>query len=304
MISNGMGSQQRRSTISRTINVINIMTVDVEDWLESSLELFDEDNPVRKFNVFPTERVVVNTKRLLDIFSEAGVIGTFFVLGTVAENYPQLVKEIHQRGHEISSHGYRHELVYKMQIGQFRESLQESTAILGSLTGKKVEGYRAPYASITQRSEWALDVVQEMGFDYDSSIFPIRRRLYGSHIAKTIPHVIREGINPLMEFPFSTIRVFGQNLPVGGGYFRLFPYGFTRWALRRINQQGQPAVFYLHPYEMDAEELLNPLPVDTWKARFIRLSQGLNRGKTEAKLRKLLADFKWTSVREWRAGHK
>jgi len=241
----------------------------------------------------------------LGILSETGVTGTFFVLGTVAEKYPEVVKEIHQRGHEVASHGYRHDLVYKMQKEQFRDTLQKSVAILENLTGQKVIGYRAPYASITPESEWALDVLQELGFAYDSSIFPIRRGLYGSPLAKTIPHVIREGDRSLREFPFSTIRLLGQNLPVGGGgYFRLFPYCFTRWALRRINRQGQPIIFYLHPYELDAEELRHPLPGETWKTHLVRLSQGLNRSRTEAKLRRLLADFEWTSVREWMAEHE
>lgn len=276
------------------------MTVDVEDWLESSLELFDARNPLRKSTVLPTERVVVNTRELLDILDEAGVTGTFFVLGTVAENYPHLVKEIHQRGHEIASHGCRHDLVYKMQKGQFRGTLQKSITMLEGLTGQKIRGYRAPYASITLESEWALDVLQELGLAYDSSLFPIRRGLYGFPTAKIIPHVIREGNHPLMEFPFSTISLLGRNLPVGGGgYFRLFPYVITRWAFSRINGGGQPVVFYVHPYELDAEELRHSLPGETWKTRFVRLSQGLNRDKTEAKLRRLLVDFKWTSVRRW-----
>lgn len=279
------------------------MTVDVEDWFESSLELFDEKIQFRKSHVLPTQQVVVNTRKLLDILDEAGVTATFFVLGTVAENYSELVKEIHQRGHEVASHGYRHDLVYKMQKAKFRESLQKSVAILANLIGQKIKGYRAPYASISSQSEWALDVLHELGFAYDSSIFPIRRRLNGYPNAKTIPHVIREGKHQLLELPFSTIRLIGRNFPVaGGGYFRLLPYVFTRWALRRINKQGQPAIFYLHPYELDAEELRIPLPDETWKTRLVRISQGLNRTKTKAKLQRLLVDFEWTSVRKWMEG--
>lgn len=292
----------RLSGVSR---VTNIMTVDVEDWLESSLELLPQDSPLRRSHVEPTQRVVVNTERLLAILDQAGVRATFFVLGTVADKYPTLVKHIHRRGHEIASHGYRHDLVYKMRRSEFTDSLQRCGTLLESLTGQRMRGYRAPYASITSQSEWALDVLQELGFEYDCSIFPIRRGLYGTPGAETYPHVIRQGASPLMEFPFSTVRLFGTNIPIaGGGYFRLLPYAFTRWALRRINRQGQPAVFYLHPYELDTEELRDPLQGEGWAGRKVRLSQRLNRGKTEGKLGRLLTDFEWTSVRGWIGNQK
>jgi polysaccharide deacetylase family protein (PEP-CTERM system associated) len=296
---------EKRAPALASGNALNIITVDVEDWLESSLELFPEDSPLQGAPALPTDRVLTNTTKLLDILDEGAAKATFFVLGTVAEAFPNLVRSIHQRGHEIATHGYKHDLVYRMQRDAFREGVQRALAALENLTGEKVRGYRAPYASITSQSEWALDVLQELGFEYDCSLFPIRRRLYGMPSAQPFPHIIRSGSCPLVEFPFSTIRLLGQNAPIaGGGYFRLLPYAFTLWALRRINRQGQPAVFYLHPYELDTEELRDPLPGEGWAGRRVRLTQRLNRGKTEAKLRKLLSHFRWTSVKDWMAHHK
>jgi polysaccharide deacetylase family protein (PEP-CTERM system associated) len=277
----------------------NIMTVDVEDWLESSLELFDPQSPMRKGLSGPAERVETITRKLLDLMGETGAKGTFFVLGTVAQKSPDLVKEIHGRGHEIASHGWRHDLVYKLNPEAYREAMRKSIALLESLTGEKIKGYRAPYASITPNSEWALDVLQELGLSYDCSLFPIRRGLYGFPAAKSFPHLIREDGSPLIEFPMPTFRFCGKNLPLGGGYFRWFPYRYTLWGIKRTNRMGRPLAFYLHPYELDPEELSRPLPGEDLKSRLVRLSQGFNRARTEGKLGRLFRDFKWTSVSGW-----
>jgi len=277
----------------------NILTLDIEDWYQSSLALLDvaDRGPVP-----PTERVVTNTRHLLHILAEYGVHATCFVLGAVAETYPDLVREIHASRHEIATHGYGHDLVYKLRPEEFRADVRRSLELLENILGEKVRGYRAPYFSITRASEWALEVIAECGIEYDSSIFPIRRKLYGFAGRESFPHNIPTAVRDLCEFPISTVSLMGQELPIGGGgYFRLLPYSLIRQAIRAINRQGQPAVFYLHPYELDVEELRNPLPGETWKTCFVRLSQGLNREMTEAKLRRLLVDFEWTSVTEWMA---
>lgn len=284
----------------------NILTIDIEDWYQSSLDILGPRFANVPRPVLPGERVVINTQRLLRILAEYKVHATCFVLGTVAEIYPNLIQETHVAGHEIATHGYGHELVYKLTQKKFRADLQRSIELLESVANDSVRGYRAPYFSITKASEWALEVLAELGIEYDSSIFPIRRRLYGFPGWDGFPHAIqvKNGCS-LLELPISTISILGHNFPVGGGgYFRLFPYKLIRKAIHAINRRGQPAIFYLHPYELDDEELRIPLPGETWKTRLVRLSQGLNRTKTEAKLRRLLADFEWTSVKEWMEGRK
>jgi polysaccharide deacetylase family protein (PEP-CTERM system associated) len=281
------------------MSVQNILTLDIEDWYQSSLAILGPEHADVPQPLLPGKRVVTNTHRLLAILDEYDVRATCFVLGTVAETYPDLVREIQAAGHEIATHGYGHELVYRLSPREFTADLRKSIELLESITSQKVRGYRAPYFSITRQSKWALDVLANLGLEYDSSIVPIRRRLYGFPGWESFPHIIHAGNNhPLLELPVSTVSFLGQNIPLGGGgYFRLLPYLLVQQAIRAINRQGQRAVFYLHPYELDADELRHPLPVETWKTRLVRLSQRLNRGKTEAKLRRLLADFEWTSVR-------
>ena len=216
------------------------------------------------------------------------------------EASPDLVCEIYAAGHEIATHGYGHDLVYNLTPKEFCTDLHHSIEILKSITSEPVRCYRAPYFSITRKSKWALEKLFVCGIEYDSSIFPIRRRLYGFPGREGFPHTVRTKAGNLFEFPISTVSLFGQNFPVGGGgYFRLLPYPLIRKAIRAINRQNQPTVFYLHPYELDDEELRNPLPNESWKTRLVRMSQGLNRIKTEAKLRRLLTDFKWTSVKNY-----
>ena len=285
----------------------NILTFDIEGWYQSSLAILGPEHASAAQLVPPGERVVTNTVRLLRILAEHQVRVTCFVLGTVAETYPDLVREIHAAGHEIATHGYGHRLAYQMTPAAFKADVEHAIEITHSAIGNRqsaIHGYRAPYFSITRQSEWALEVLASLGIQYDSSIFPIRRKLYGFPGWEGFPHMVQVGNgNALLELPISTVSLLGQNLPVGGGgYFRLLPYPLVREAIRAINRQGQPAVFYLHPYELDAEELRRPLLGETRKTRLVRLSQGLNRHKTEAKLRRLLADFQWTSVAEWMAG--
>ena len=283
----------------------NIFTIDIEDWYQSSLDILGSEHANVSRPVVPSERVVINTSRLLNILDKYNVKATCFILGTVAETYPNLVRKINKSGHEVATHGYGHELVYKLDPKQFRDDLQRSIDLLESITGKKVNGYRAPYFSITQESKWALEVLAELGIEYDSSIFPIKRKLFGFPGQNVFPHKINtKNRNKFYELPVSTITFLGKTLPVGGGgYFRLLPYFVIKKAIRTINSKMQPAVFYLHPYELDTEKLGNTLPNESRKTRFVRFSQGVNRSKTEVKLRRLLTDFKWTSVREWMNDH-
>lgn len=283
----------------------NILTLDIEDWYQSSVDILGPEHASVRRPISPTICVVANTRRLLSILAEHGVLATCFVLGSVAESFPDLVEQIHCAGHEIATHGYGHELVYNLMPEQFRADLQRSIELLERITGEPVRGYRAPYFSITRRSEWAFEILAEQGIEYDSSIFPIRRGLYGFPGWDGLPHWVQTPRRPVFELPISTLSILGQNLPFcGGGYFRLLPYGLVREAVQATNRLGQPAVFYLHPYELDSEELSHPLPGETRKTRWVRFTQGLNREKTESKLRRLLADFDWTSVRAWMEGHR
>jgi polysaccharide deacetylase family protein (PEP-CTERM system associated) len=280
--------------------VKNILTIDVEDWFQSSLEILGPEYSNIPRPIFPSKQVIKNTQNVLRILSENRIHATFFVLGTVAEVYPELVQAICAARHDVGTHGYNHELVYNHTQEMFRDDLQRSIKLLESITGERVSGYRAPYFSITAKSNWALTVLAELGFKYDSSIFPVRRRLYGFNSADCHPHFIHTTSGDLWEFPISIIKLFGQNFPImGGGYFRLLPYSFVKQAIKAINSKGKSVVFYMHPYELDEEELRRPLLQESMKTRFVRFSQRVGRNKTEAKLRQLLTDFKWISIKDW-----
>ena len=281
----------------------NILTLDIEDWYQSSLDLLGPEHADTPRPVPPSERVVNNTRHVLRILAEHGMRATCFILGTVAEAYPDLVREIHAAGHEIATHGYSHKLVYRMTPTAFRADVERAIQLTQSAIRQSpvaIRGYRAPYFSITRQSEWALEVLVEQGIEYDSSIFAIRRKLYGFPGWEGSPHTVHTTAGDLCELPVSTVSILGQNFPIGGGgYFRLLPYPLIRQGIRVINRRGQPAVFYLHPYELDAEELRHPLANETWRTRLVRQSQTLNRHKTEEKLHRLLDDFEWTSARDW-----
>jgi len=243
--------------------------------------------------------VTGNTWRLLELFNVHRVKATFFLLGWIAERYPHVVHAIRKEGHEIASHGYRHRLLYTMSRDEFREDVGRTKAILEDLSGEPVIGYRAPSFSIVQDNLWCLDILREMGFTYDSSLFPIAHDRYGIAGGARLPyyHALPGG-GGMLEFPPSTVRLLGQNVPVaGGGYFRLFPYRFIRWAIRRLNQQeAAPAVVYLHPWELDpAQPRINGSPLN-------RFRHYVNLDKTEPRLRRLLNDFQFAPIRELAAG--
>jgi polysaccharide deacetylase family protein (PEP-CTERM system associated) len=268
----------------------NIMTVDVEDYFHVSafasvIRREDWDGMAC--------RVERNTRALLDLFSANDVRCTFFVLGWVAERYPQLVREIADRGHEVACHGMTHELVYRQTPAVFEEETRRSQSILEDAAQTAVLGYRAASYSITRQSLWALDILADLGFRYDSSIFPVRHDRYGIPGSPRHPHrMTLEGGKQLVEFPLTTYKVGRFDIPVaGGGYFRLFPYAFTRHALREVNRRDDmPFIFYLHPWEIDPDQPR----IDASALSRFRHYNNLNR--CMARLEALVKDFRFDTA--------
>ena len=271
--------------------MLNVMSVDVEEHFQVSAfeRTVDRESWPRQ-----PSRVRGNTTRLLELFDELGVKTTFFVLGWVAERDPDLVRQIAERGHEVASHGYSHRLVYEQTPEEFRRETERSRSLLQDCSGQPVQGYRAASFSIGWRNLWALDALADAGFEYDSSLFPIVHDRYGIPGApRTIRRVTTPNGATLVEVPPSTIRVLGRALPVGGGgYLRLFPWPFTRWAFRRLNREGMPAIVYVHPWEIDVDQPRVRAPL---VSRF-RHYTGLR--TTAAKLRSLASSFRFGTVRE------
>jgi polysaccharide deacetylase family protein (PEP-CTERM system associated) len=267
-------------------DVVNAMTIDLEDYFHVSV--FDGVVPRRHWNGLES-RVRRNTQRLLDLFDEHAVRATFFVLGWVAEREPALVRRIAEAGHEVACHSHEHRLVYDLTRPQFRDDVRRAKATIEQAAGVPVFGYRAPSYSITPRSLWALDVLIEEGFVYDASIFPIRHDRYGIPVSPRHPYMIRREAGVLREAPASTVRLGPFNLPIaGGGYFRILPYQWTRWGIGHVNRsEGRPAIFYLHPWEIDPDQ---PRLGTSWLGEF-RHYRNLHR--TEERLRALLRDFRF-----------
>ena len=266
----------------------NVLTFDVEEYFHA--EAFAS---VVRPEAWPTfdSRVVDATERLLDLVDYADVRATFFVLGWVAERQPGLVQEIHARGHELACHGYSHQMISRLTQQEFAEDVRRAKKVIEDIAGTRVIGYRAPTFSVTRQTLWSLDVLMEAGFRYDSSVFPIVHDRYGIRDAARFAHripIVGNGC-AMAELPLSTLSVLGQRLPVaGGGYFRLLPYGFTRLAIRHLNKvERQPAVVYLHPWELDRHQ---PRLSVGW---LTRLRHSINIDETEDKLCRLLADFRF-----------
>jgi len=273
--------------------MINLLTIDVEEWFHTSaLESYIREDD---WEGLPS-RVVPQAARMLEILEAGGVQATFFVLGWVAERYPALVRQIAARGHEIASHGYRHRLIYNLSPQVFRNYVTRSKKLLEDLAGQPVLGYRATSFSIVKSTFWALEVIKEAGFVYDSSIFPIGRHdLYGLPGSPRFPHLHGNG---LVEVPPSTLQWGGVRAPFGGGgYLRLYPYGLTAWGIRRLNRQGAPAMVYLHPWELDPGG-----PMVREADRRTRFRQSVNLKKTAARLGRLLADFSWGPIKDYVRG--
>jgi polysaccharide deacetylase family protein (PEP-CTERM system associated) len=272
--------------------MLNALTIDVEDYYHvSGFESVVRFSDWGRYE----SRVEQNTLRLLDLLDANQTQATFFVLGWVAERHPHLVRTIQAGGHEVASHGYAHQRIYTQTPAQFRQETQRSLRILEDVTGQRVFGYRAASYSITKESLWALDILKEEGFTYDSSIFPVRHDRYGIPGYRRFCHLLDgDHGKQLVEFPISTWRLAGSNIPIaGGGYFRLFPYGFIRWALRQINQkERQPALVYLHPWEIDPDQ---PRIHGGMLSRF---RQYVNLDKTEGRLIQLLQDFRFGTTFE------
>lgn len=270
--------------------ISNALTVDVEDYFQ--VENFTRVISFSDWDKYES-RVVKNTEKVLKILDDSGTKATFFVLGWVAEHFPELVKKIHQAGHEIASHGYAHKLIFTQTPEKFRTDLRRAKNILEDIIQKSILGYRAPTYSITHRSLWALDILAEEGFKYDSSIFPIHHDKGGIPDAKQYPYHVQNSNGGIWEFPLSTVRILGQNVPFsGGGYFRFFPYRFVKWAIKSINKTGYPAILFIHPWELDPEQpRINVNMVSRFR-HYVNLS------KTEGKLIRLLNDFKFAPVKE------
>ncbi|NUU01800.1 XrtA system polysaccharide deacetylase [Herbaspirillum robiniae] len=273
-------------TQGRQAGIRNAMTVDVEDYFQVSAfaGTISRDSWDRQ----PC-RVERNMEKILAIFSEHGIKATFFTLGWIAERYPALVRSIVDQGHELASHGYGHLRASDQTRAQFSDDIVRSKALLEDIGGQPVLGYRAPSFSIGKQNMWALDALYEAGYRYSSSIYPVKHDHYG------VPDAPRFAYRPngpqgLLEVPVSTVRFGDKNYPAGGGgFFRFFPYELSRWLLRRVNQRdGQPAIFYFHPWELDPEQ-----PRQAGISAKTRFRHYVNLHRTEARIQALAADFKW-----------
>jgi polysaccharide deacetylase family protein (PEP-CTERM system associated) len=274
--------------------LLNALTVDVEDYFQ--VQAFADVIARDDWEKLP-RRVEGNTNRLLDLFGEMDVKATFFTLGWVAERHPKLVRRIVAEGHELASHGYSHRRADSQSRAEFRDDVTRAKSLLEDAGGAAVKGYRAATFSIGRGNWWAFEVLAETGHAYSSSIFPVTHDLYGVPDASRT--AFREPNSGLTELPLTTVRYLGRNLPcAGGGYFRLLPYGVTRWALRRVNREdGIPCIFYMHPWEIDpGQPRQHQAPLKS------RLRHYLNLGATEARLRRLLRDFRWGRMDEAFAG--
>ena len=268
---------------------MNALSVDVEDYFQVSAlaPLIDRASWEQR-----ECRVVRNVERLLDLFARRGTHATFFTLGWVAERFPALVKRIVADGHELASHGYAHLRASEQSRAEFEQDVRRAKALLEDLGGRRVQGYRAPSFSIGEDNPWAFDVLLDAGYRYSSSVYPVRHDHYGSPDSPRFAHDVRPG---LREIPLTTARMLGRNLPAGGGgYFRLAPYRLSRWAIRRVNTiDRQPAIFYMHPWEIDPDQ-----PRIAGADLKTRFRHYVNLDKTEPRLDRLLRDFRWGRVDE------
>jgi len=272
---------------ARAEDFVNALTVDVEDYFQvSALAPYI---PRSEWGAVDC-RVERNVERILQLLCENGARATFFTLGWVAERYPSLVRAIVEEGHELASHGYGHHRASDQTPEAFRADIQLAKIVLEDAAGVEVKGYRAPSFSIGERNLWAFDCIAEAGYRYSSSVYPVRHDHYGMPDAPRFPYEARVG---LLEVPITTVRMFNANLPGGGGgYFRLMPYGLSRWLIRRVNfEEGRSAIFYFHPWEIDPEQ--PRVKGVKFKARFRHY---VNLRRTEKRLRRLLRDFNWDRV--------
>ena len=267
---------------------MNILQVDVEDWYcDLDTGEWDKYEP----------RVVKATERILSILNETGNRATFFILGFVAERFPEVVKKIDSEGHEVASHGYSHRRIMDQTPEEFREDVRRSIDVLEKIAGKKVRGYRAPQFTVVKETLWALEILKSEGLEYDSSVFPVKTPLYGIPDSPLFPYRVESDMSTsgddFLEIPLSVYKIpfLGKNIPVAGGfYLRFFPYFFIRHALKKLNRQGNVAICYIHPWDLDPGK---PRIDSLHWYHYYRLKS------TEQKFRRLMQDFKFISTREW-----
>jgi polysaccharide deacetylase family protein (PEP-CTERM system associated) len=266
--------------------IVHAISIDVEDWYQSTMDC----------NAELSGRFEVSIHRLLEVFAQHQVHGTFFVLGLAAQKSPSLVRAISDAGHEIGSHGYSHKDVFTLTADHFRQDLIRAKGMLEDLVGKKVIGFRASNFSIDDRTMFAFDVLAETGHVYDSSVFPIKMPRYGTETFGEDPSVVTTPSgNRMIEAPIASCRWLGRKWPMGGGgYFRLWPYPVLRWAFRRMEKESRAGVIYFHPYECDTTEIqsYDDIPLK------IRIKQGLGRNGFMSKINRLMTDFRVAPLRE------
>lgn len=273
----------------RDKRVKNALTFDLEDYFH--VTAFADRIAVSQWDSCES-RVETTTAKLLDLLGERDLRATFFVLGWVGEKFPRLVRQIARLGHEIACHSHRHRLVYELSEDEFREDTHRAKSVLEDAAGVALKGYRAPSFSITRESMWAFRILVELGFQYDSSVFPVDHPNYGIPEAQRFPFWIQTEAGSLLEFPMSTLALGDKRSPIAGGaYFRLLPYWYTRWGIRFINQkEGHPVCTYLHPWELDPEQ-----PRVDGRAT-ARLRHYLGLQGMERKFRQLLRDFEFVTL--------
>jgi polysaccharide deacetylase family protein (PEP-CTERM system associated) len=275
------------STARSYVPVVNALTIDVEDYFQVSALAPRIDRG--RWDSMPC-RVERNLDRLLELLDEKRARATFFTLGWIAERYPQAVRRIVDGGHELASHGYGHLRASEQTPEELRSDVLRCKQILEDISGVIVLGYRAPSFSIGRGNLWAFDVIAEAGYKYSSSVYPVRHDHYGMPDAPRFPYQVRAG---LIEVPITTAQMLGRNLPAGGGgFFRLLPYRVSRWAIERVNRvEGKPAIFYMHPWEIDpGQPRISGVGLKT------RFRHYVNLARTEARLTRLLSDFHWDTV--------
>jgi len=268
--------------------LVNAMSVDVEDYFQ--VQAFAGTIDRSSWTALPS-RVERNTDRVLALFEAAGVRATFFTLGWVAERHPALIRRIVAGGHELASHGFSHVRVDDQTAETFRADVRRTKAILEDAGGVPIIGFRAASFSIGRTTPWAHGILAEEGYRYSSSVYPVRHDIYGMPGAPRFPY--RPGAAAIVELPITTVRIGGRTLPCGGGgFFRLLPYGWSRFAMRRVNHVDRaPCIFYFHPWEVDPEQ-----PRQTGLRLRARVRHYTNLGRMEARLRRLLGEFAWDRV--------
>lgn len=287
-------------TVSKSsLAPMNALTFDVEDWHQLTHRKVFEDS------VPPSKWVLANTHRVLDFLSEHDARATFFVVGTVAEHFPELVRRIHDEGHEVATHGYAHRLAEDMGPETFAADLRRSIHILEEIVQAPVLGHRAAYFSLNGTSStWAFETIAAAGLRYDSSIFPIRNLHRGKQVAFRHRYLIHTSAGPIVEFPLATARLLGQNLPIaGGGYARVLPFAFVQWGIQAMNRHGHIAVVYFHPYEFEEERFSLPVTIRSpgvwFSLQTSLLKHNWGRGRRlEARIKTLLSSFSFAPLRE------